>query len=273
MLKHKYIFCPQKNIKSSCEQKKTCVLSEKKFYLRAKAKLAFTLAEVLITLGIIGVVSAMTLPTLMSTISKKEIESRLKEDFSILAQINRRMIAEEADMNPMVADSNRPALNQWFNDYILQYMNVARVCYEPTTGCWPSSSRTRMLNGSFYTDCKLGYGCGGDIVSFILKNGSMVTVDIGNNEQLRTIFGVDSTAESCVKMYIDVNGDKRPNKFGIDVFLVTMTEDGFVPAGISRTKEQINSDCSPSGNGYWCLTLIKNSGWTIPDKIWKTRNR
>lgn len=233
----------------------------------------FTLAEILITLGIIGVVSAMTIPNLISTVSKREIESRLKEDYSILAQVNRRMIADEADMNPQIADGSRAAINQWFDSYILPYMNVARVCYEPTEGCWPKSSRTRMLNGSTYTDCKLGYGCGGDIVSFIMKNGSMVTVDIGNNEQLRTIFGIDSTAETCVKMYIDVNGEKRPNKFGIDVFLVTMTEDGFAPAGASKTQEQLKTDCSRTGNGYWCITRIKNSGWVIPAEIWALRNR
>lgn len=47
---------------------------------------AFTLAEALITLGIIGVISTITIPNLISTYRVKIIESRLKSTFSILSQ-------------------------------------------------------------------------------------------------------------------------------------------------------------------------------------------
>ena len=47
-------------------------------------KCAFTLAEVLITLGIIGVVAAMTLPTLINMTNKKELEVALKKTYSEL---------------------------------------------------------------------------------------------------------------------------------------------------------------------------------------------
>lgn len=42
-------------------------------------KQAFTLAEVLITLGIIGVVASMTLPALIQTNKNAEVESKLKK--------------------------------------------------------------------------------------------------------------------------------------------------------------------------------------------------
>ena len=47
---------------------------------------AFTLAEVLITLGIIGVVAAMTLPTLIQNNKNKEVEARLKKVYSVMNQ-------------------------------------------------------------------------------------------------------------------------------------------------------------------------------------------
>ncbi len=235
------------------------------------ARFGFTLAEVLITLGIIGVVAAMTVPTLISKVSKREIETKLKEDYSILAQVNKMMIADGVDLNPQVADGSDAAIKQWFDSYMLPYLNVSTVCYG-TKGCWPSLRATRMLNGGAFGDCRAGYGCGSGIVSFIMNNGTMVTIDIGNNSQLRTIFGVDSTASTCIKIYIDVNGDKKPNKFGIDTFLMTMTEEGFVPAGVSKTQDQLKSSCSPGGNGYWSMTYIKNSGWVIPDDVWALKN-
>lgn len=52
-----------------------------------KVKLAFTLAEVLITLGIIGVVAAMTIPTLMSKYQEKVYKTQYKEIFSELNQV------------------------------------------------------------------------------------------------------------------------------------------------------------------------------------------
>lgn len=47
-------------------------------------KFAFTLAEVLITLGIIGVVAAMTIPTLIARVQNKELETAFKKNYSML---------------------------------------------------------------------------------------------------------------------------------------------------------------------------------------------
>ncbi len=46
----------------------------------------FTMAEVLITLGIIGVVAAMTLPTLINNNRNKALETGLKRSYSVLSQ-------------------------------------------------------------------------------------------------------------------------------------------------------------------------------------------
>ena len=51
-----------------------------------KRKLAFTLAEVLITLGIIGVVAAITLPTMIAKSKKRVVETQLKEYYSMMNQ-------------------------------------------------------------------------------------------------------------------------------------------------------------------------------------------
>ena len=55
----------------------------------------FTLAEVLITLVIVGVIAAMTIPTLMNNTNKQEYVSRLKKTYSTMAQATNRIIAEE----------------------------------------------------------------------------------------------------------------------------------------------------------------------------------
>ena len=92
-------------------------------------KKAFTLSEVLITLGIIGVVAAITIPSLITKYQKKVIETTLKEDYSIMAQVNRMMIANEVDFDMSAADGNDAAIQAWFKENMLPYMHVSSVCY------------------------------------------------------------------------------------------------------------------------------------------------
>jgi len=77
-------------------------------------KKAFTLAEVLITLGIIGVVAAITIPSLIANYQKRVIETTLKEDYSIMAQVNRLMIANEVDFDMSAADGSDAAIQALF---------------------------------------------------------------------------------------------------------------------------------------------------------------
>lgn len=238
-------------------------------------KIAFTLAEVLITLGIIGIVAAITIPTLISNHQKREIETKLKEDFSIFNQVNKMMIYNDVSFDFAAADGSTQVLRNWLDINLFPYLKVARICNEPEKGCWGSDNMaTRNLNGSKFDDCHKGRGgCGSGFVSFVMNNGTMVTVDVGNNTQLRNLYGIDSNAETCLKMYVDVNGNKKPNKFGIDIFLMTFTEDGFVPAGYSKSINELKDNCSPQKSGSWCMARVKNSNWEIPDDIWALRNK
>ena len=63
-----------------------CVLSRKGRGKDTDRKAAFTLAEVLITLGIIGVVAAMTIPTLVANYKTKALASGFKKSYSMLMQ-------------------------------------------------------------------------------------------------------------------------------------------------------------------------------------------
>ena len=60
---------------------------KKENILKRKKKAGFTLAEVLITLGVIGVVAAITIPGLMSAYQKHVVETRLKQSYSLLSQV------------------------------------------------------------------------------------------------------------------------------------------------------------------------------------------
>ena len=99
-------------------------------------KNGFTLAEVLITIGIIGIVAAVTIPSLMTKMRNVRDSATLKEDFSILKQM---MLSANDDgaMASIVIGNNMDEMKNWFNTYFLPYIKVAKVCYG-TKGCFPN---------------------------------------------------------------------------------------------------------------------------------------
>ena len=94
-------------------------------------RIAFTLAEVLITLGIIGIVVALTIPNLVQGYRKRVVETRLKEFYTITQQAFKMAEAENGDIenwgkgdytyvaNPDVYHSNS---DEWFSKYISPYL-------------------------------------------------------------------------------------------------------------------------------------------------------
>ena len=71
-------------------------------------KKAFTMSEVLMTLGIIGVVASLTLPTIVQGVQSKELQARLKTTYSELNQVSQKFYAEhEVPFSPSVSGCGR----------------------------------------------------------------------------------------------------------------------------------------------------------------------
>ena len=67
-------------------------------------KLGFTLAEVLVTLGVIGVIAAMTIPGLMSNYRKRQLQTQIKADVSIIQQAVRFAEYEDTSYDMAIQD-------------------------------------------------------------------------------------------------------------------------------------------------------------------------
>ena len=98
-------------------------------------KIAFTLAEVLITLGIIGVVAAMTIPTLMANHRKKVVETKLEKIYSVMNQAINLTNAEYGDVTNWIIDCGRSdsptcSINEvenWFNSTIGKHLETLKT--------------------------------------------------------------------------------------------------------------------------------------------------
>lgn len=96
-------------------------------------KSAFTLAEILITLGIIGIVATMTIPTLMTKYAKQRTETQLKSFYSRINQTLKMSAAENGDIDGLI---ERKAYSydeqvEFLKQYIFPYMK--HLGYEDCT--------------------------------------------------------------------------------------------------------------------------------------------
>ncbi len=240
---------------------------------------AFTLAEVLITLGIIGVVAAMTMQTLISSYQKKQTVSQLKKAYSLLSNV----ISQSTAMNesPLYWDYNDE--NSFANQYIIPYVQVSKDCGVVSKAMFCYSGQSNEKNKLHQLD-------GGEITesikyrSFILYNGMGVLMRLGHGS---------AGATSYIKFYVDINGESGKTVIGKDVFAFSMRPDwgdkyiftagvnGANASGVQNSSylkdrnylmSDVRGGCSktaPSGTGYlqgdFCSLLIQADGWQIAD--------
>lgn len=232
----------------------------------------FTLAEVLITLGIIGVVAAMTIPSLITKYQKKAIETKFKEDFSIIQQVIRSNTANDTEIDMAVKDFDTNYLKTFFDTYFAPYMKYSHVCYDKE-GCWQNRGSNKTLTGQSCLYDRKGIGIGLNIITIKMYNGTNICIDAFQGiNQMKTIFGINTSGRG-LSIYIDANGDSGPNVIGKDIYILTYTpEYGIVPAGYHKSLNEINQNCSRNATGmyagYFCLMRIKNNGWQILDEVW-----
>ena len=154
---------------------------------------AFTLAEVLITLGIIGVVAALTLPTLIQNHQKQVYVTQLKKAYSTLTNAYNELAAEQE-----VADWNQISCSDWYclSDFLKHVKTIKSF-----EGCEEDWCNT-YNSGIAGTTMVFGTSSG-----FITADGALF------------IFTCGSYLDSDYTWIVDVNGyNKGPNKPGRDIF-------------------------------------------------------
>ena len=182
----------------------------------------FTLAEVLITLVIIGVIASMTIPTLMNNTNKQEYVSKLKKTYSTFAQATNRIISEQGmprgDIGGWATDSDNVAA------LYKKHLSNAKECLNGQ-GCFENVVY-KNLNGSNFKN--LDADSNANYRKFILADGTSVligrvTQSCGQNW--------DGKSDDCFQIYVDINGAKKPNKAGHDLYSFVVKSDGLHPRG------------------------------------------
>ena len=235
---------------------------------------SFTLAEVLITLTIIGVIAALTIPNLMQSYKKHHVEVSVKEAYSILSNA----IKMSENENGTTSEWDYSFLNTDFpKNKILPYLKVTKQCgYGWENNCFCKFSAINNQDTPQYNSW---------IYFASLANGMSIGIQPFKYELGYIYIDIDGPKKGACKMGKDVftftvaNKDNNyykssfgPGMFkaagnGIgNLFLMTKLED------LLGTDSTVWGSCNINGvnknqilAGAQCAAAIAKNGWKIPD--------
>lgn len=211
-------------------------------------KYGFTLAEVLITLGIIGVIAALTIPSLITNYRARELRARFLKAYSVVQQAFKQMEAEDVSLDPASYPSSGKTL------FYLTFKNYLQAPLD-CGNYYTSSKNTPCYN---FKDTSLGY--------YNLNNTTKVPWSVFDAGQLVLQDGTLLLFNSDTYGWwvsVDLNGfQKGPNRFGYDLFTFEFKDGELRTMGDLGTKYS-NSDmyCSSTSknqlNGIACAKIAK----------------
>ncbi len=204
---------------------------------------AFTLAEVLITIGIIGIVAAMTLPTVINNIQDKQFKAAFKKEFSAISQAMLKVYTDDETTYEQV---------EWQNmaTYVCK---VAKQLKTVKSGlkCDLILAQNESIsdNISQMWDLKeiSWYGGGNNKLQWYDKHGKIMTINTAFNAYTFALSdGTVINFNSVNQIFIDVNGFKKPNTIGRDIFYCYLPDGEVTPGFFKR------DDADLSVNGFNC---------------------
>lgn len=208
-----------------------------------KKEKAFTLAEVLITLGIIGIVAAMTLPTLVAKHRKKVLHTQFLKAYSDIQNAAKRFQADEgitvyehSQKDTTFSTNTLKILMKYFigqkdGDMVSSNYNPdtgENVSYENAIGYTPKNLSNKLSLTSQPCD------------------KSIISEEVGGRFWAMDdpVSRYDNLPPYGPKICVDTNGRKGPNIYGYDWFVFVFTKDGGVKPYIGRSPVDISSEMS-----------------------------
>lgn len=198
----------------------------------------FTLAEVLITLGVIGVVAALTLPTVITNYQKSQTVTQLKKAYTTINQAYQMSRIDNNDFEYWESITGIGKEN-YFNKYWKPYLKILRYCDTYSDCGYSAKYPWTQPNGN-----QFDHGFTSGKVSFILPDNTLISIN------------------SSGYILIDLNGKQSPNIFGRDLFGFNIEKTHIKPDGTRALT--VNRYCSNT-RGETCAAKIIKSGWKIPD--------
>lgn len=216
-----------------------------------KSQLAFTLAEILITLGIIGVVAAITMPVLIQNAKNKELQVQFKKTYSEFSQATQKFYADEGVSFPEYSRDvgSVEALKYFLKNYFKGATVTDRTI-------WGGAGVNGNPDKSNYSP--------------LTFNGTTKAYQVCDISGLRSELGgrfvaindpPAASSDNGPILCIDINGYKAPNRAGKDYFLFLFTVDGsLIPMGAAHNNNPVGGSLAGNASYEGSRYCRNNSG-------------
>ncbi len=229
-------------------------------------KKAFTLAEVLITLGIIGVVAAMTIPNLIANNKAKRLRSQFLKSYSTIQQVFRQMEADDVSLNPV--DYKRNTSNGEFYKTFMKYLQSPFDCGSSAGG---NKKRTLPCYDANLTSTMSPYkNFGGqNSAPYSIFDDGQIALPDGT-----LLLFENNSGNNFIWVHVDLNGyNNPPNRWGYDLFTFQFLDEELRTMGDKGTSYNVKTHCNINNtnnyNGIACAHRAK----TEPDYFeWVVKN-
>ena len=221
------------------------------------AKHGFTLAEVLVTLGIIGVVSALTIPTLVKNHQRQVYVTQLQKVVNELSQAADKAIT---DSNAVSLDETRYGTNKvnGASNFLNDYFKIVKDCGETATPCFADNYEDLSGNTVELET---------PIIAVSLASGA--SISIWSAHYFSPYQDNIYQYHSYYSLQIDVNGAQGTNIAGRDLFGFEIYNDGKVSSsynGDGYTDDYLLETCLTTSTGSYgatCFAKIVQDGWKM----------
>ncbi|MCI1274196.1 MAG: type II secretion system GspH family protein [Clostridiaceae bacterium] len=206
-------------------------------------KKGFTLAEVLLTVGIIGVVAAITMPSLMSGWQNKAYSTMARRFYSLYNQAIETMIKDDMALNINESRTARIAVNSQ-DGFWPKYFHLIENCEQNYDNCFASTGYKTGNNAQPGTKVS-------SIISGMPNNNSYYAFVLVSGESVASPLIANGNS-----IIVDLNGKKGPNTLGKDFWIMNIDVNGDIG----------NDDAaSCAGNDFvsGCFAKLKKENWTI----------
>ena len=233
-------------------------------------KKGYTLAEVLITLAIVGVVAALALPALFRNIGSVTIGEGLARGVELVQQgtTNIKMEAQN-NSDEGTAFENLASIRK--SDIGLDgdnYITDDNSFYNDTKSFFAMEDVTYDVGSvKGYDDSDVNENLVSNFTAYKFNKVNVVVAfqNVTNNNIANA-----ENDDIISRVLIDANGTAAPNRFGKDVFLFGLTNDGrLIPAGTNKYHDfDVNvavgaCDGDDVGNGTACAARVASDKWEV----------
>lgn len=203
-----------------------------------KRKFAFTLTEIMIAMGVIGIISAITVPTLVNNYTKKANATQIRKFAQEIATAADMYTTENSKTHLKHTGIYNSVGNA--NTFITSKFKVTKNCGASGSGCFADNYRS-ISNASSLEK----FNCTGSI-SYVLTNGVAICARATNS------------GSNYVQFYVDINGTRAPNIGGRDMFMFYLRNDGDISGTIGTAYT-----CTSNKFGEGCFRDLELNNWVM----------